>query len=64
MNESKPQPQPRHVRIPGFVADADIGFGDAFVRVTSFLGIKPCGGCAARAAALNRWLVVKGRHTK
>ncbi|MFD4656871.1 hypothetical protein ACFWP2_14740 [Kitasatospora sp. NPDC058444] len=51
---------PRRVRLPGFVTDQDIGLGDAVKRVTSTLGIRPCGGCERRAAALNRWLVVSG----
>ncbi|MGX4735977.1 hypothetical protein [Kitasatospora griseola] len=51
---------PRRVRLPGFVTDEDIGLGDAVKRVTSTLGIRPCGGCERRAAALNRLLVVSG----
>ncbi|MEU1283573.1 hypothetical protein [Kitasatospora sp. NPDC005856] len=51
---------PRRVRLPGFVTDQDIGLGDAVKRVTSTLGIRPCGGCERRAAALNRRLVVSG----
>jgi hypothetical protein len=30
--------------------------GDAIKRVTYAMGIKPCGGCEKRAAALNRWV--------
>jgi hypothetical protein len=26
-------------------------------RVTYAMGIKPCGGCERRAAAMNRWMV-------
>jgi hypothetical protein len=50
-----------HVRLPGFVRDDEIGFGDVVKRVTSTLGVRPCGGCDRRAAALNRWLIVTGR---
>jgi hypothetical protein len=39
------------------VRDEDIGLGDAIKQVTYAFGIKPCGGCNQRAAALNRWLV-------
>jgi len=46
-----------HVRLPGFVTDEQIGLGDAIERVTSYIGIRPCGGCKRRAAALNRWMV-------
>jgi hypothetical protein len=48
---------PYRVRLPGFVSDDDIGLGDAVKRVTYAMGIKPCGGCERRAAALNRWVV-------
>jgi hypothetical protein len=43
--------------MPGFVTD-DVGLGDVLKRGTTALGIKPCGGCERRAAALNRWLVL------
>jgi hypothetical protein len=44
------------VRLPGFITDADIGLGDAVTRATTYLGIRPCGGCKRRASALNRWV--------
>jgi hypothetical protein len=50
--------QPYRVRLPGFVSgDEQVGLGDAIRRVTSSFGIRPCGGCEARTAALNRWFV-------
>jgi hypothetical protein len=53
---------PRYrVRLPEFINE-DIGLGDVIKRVTSAAGIKPCGGCQRRAAALNRWLVFSGRR--
>jgi hypothetical protein len=52
---------PHRVRLPGFVSDDAIGLGDALKRVTYSIGIKPCGGCERRAAALNRWVVFTGR---
>jgi hypothetical protein len=49
---------PRHrVRLPGFVTAEEIGLGDVIKRATSYLGLRPCGGCKQRAAALNRWMV-------
>jgi hypothetical protein len=54
--------KPYRVRLPGFVADEDVGLGDAIKRATSTVGITPCGGCGHRAAALNRWMVFSGRH--
>lgn len=52
---------PHRVRLPGFITDGEIGFGDVMKRTTSYLGIQPCGGCERRAAALNRWLVFTHR---
>jgi hypothetical protein len=63
--DSAPAPtngQPNRVRLPGFIADEDIGLGDLIKRATYMVGIKPCGGCESRAAALNRWFVVGGRR--
>jgi hypothetical protein len=48
---------PRRVRLPGFVLEEEIGVGDVVKRAAYALGIKPCGGCDRRAAALNRWMV-------
>jgi hypothetical protein len=52
---------PHRVSLPGFVADEEIGLGDVMKRATSYLGIKPCGDCQRRAAALNRWMVFTRR---
>lgn len=54
--------QPYRVRLPGFVLDKDIGLGDVVTRVTYAVGMRPCGGCKRRAAALNRWLGFSGRR--
>jgi hypothetical protein len=48
----------RHARLPGFIQDQKIGLGDAVSRITYALGLKPCGGCTQRAAAMNRWMQV------
>jgi len=53
--------KPHKVRLPGFIRDEEIGLGDVIKRATSYIGIKPCGGCERRAALLNRWLVFTGR---
>jgi hypothetical protein len=50
----------RRVRLPGFLVDEEIGLGDIVKRLTYAMGIKPCGGCEKRAAALNRWMVFHG----
>ena len=53
LNEASPV----HVRLPGFIKDEDVGLGDAIKRVTYAFGIRGCGGCEQRTAALNRWMV-------
>lgn len=58
----KPERLAYRVRLPGFVTDDDVGLGDLIKRATSAVGIKPCGGCHRRAAALNRWMVFHGRR--
>ena len=55
----KSAPARVRVRLPGFVKDEEIGLGDAISRATYSLGIRPCGGCGRRAAALNRWVAFK-----
>jgi hypothetical protein len=55
--------KPYRVRLPGFVSDKDIGLGDVVKRATYAIGIKPCGGCQRRAAALNRWMVFSGKRS-
>ena len=54
--------KPFRVRLPGFVRDEEIGAGPAFKYVTTRLGIRPCGGCERRAAALDRRLVITPRR--
>ena len=49
--------EPFRIRLPGFVRDEEIGLGDVVRRVTYAAGIRPCGGCEKRAAALNRRVV-------
>jgi hypothetical protein len=56
--------EPYRVRLPGFVSEEDVGLGDAINRATSTVGIRHCGGCGRRAAALNRWMVFSGRHPR
>lgn len=61
-SESKDSPDqsehpPHRVRLPGFITDEEFGLGDVMKRATSYIGIKPCGGCERRAAALNRRVV-------
>ena len=51
------QERPTHqVRLPGFLIEQEVGLGDVIKKVTYAMGIKPCGGCEKRAAALNRWM--------
>jgi hypothetical protein len=49
--------RPHRVRLPGFIANEEIGLGDVIKRATSYIGIRACGGCEGRAAALNTRVV-------
>lgn len=64
VHSDKSEHVPHRVRLPGFIIDEEIGSGDVIKRSTSYIGIQPCGGCARRAAALNRWLIVTNRSSK
>jgi hypothetical protein len=52
-----PKDKAFRVRLPGFVRDEEIGLGDVVKRMTYAAGIRPCGGCEKRAAALNRRVI-------
>ena len=57
-DRKKENARPLRVRLPGFItSDTETGLGDVVKRVGYTTGIKPCGGCERRAAAMNRWLV-------
>lgn len=55
--------QPFVVRLPSFVLDEPAGLGDVIKRATAQLGMRPCGGCARRAATLNRWILFAGQRS-
>jgi adenosyl cobinamide kinase/adenosyl cobinamide phosphate guanylyltransferase len=42
------------VRLPGFLVSEEVGMGDVIKKATAWAGVKPCGGCNKRAAALNQ----------
>ncbi|MFD3502578.1 hypothetical protein [Streptomyces sp. NPDC058678] len=57
--------RPHRMRIPGFViGDEEVGLGDVVKRVTYAAGIRPCGGCERRAAALNQWVAFSNRRDR
>lgn len=49
----------RPLSIPVPRLKRDIGLGDAVKKLTQAVGVRPCGGCARRAAALNRAVVLR-----
>ena len=59
---ARPERQPYRVSLPGFLVDEDLGLGDALKRLTSFVGISPCGSCQSRAETLNRWVHFTGNR--
>ncbi len=58
----KSQPARHQVRLPGFISEETIGLGDVVKRLTSYAGLKPCGGCEQRAAVLNQWMAFSRRR--
>ncbi|MDQ0956511.1 hypothetical protein QFZ66_000389 [Streptomyces sp. B4I13] len=61
--EDTAERRPHRMRIPGFVTgDEEVGLGDVVKRVTYAAGIRPCGGCERRAAALNQWVAFSNRR--
>lgn len=48
---------------PAPVRPAMRGLGDVVAAVTTAVGIKPCGGCKQRQAALNRLVPFAGAET-
>lgn len=58
-----PDPPSHPIRLPGFLTEDEVGLGDVIKHATASVGLKPCGGCTRRAAALNRWLVFSGRRS-
>ena len=63
-DERENNQQQARVRLPGFINDDEVGLGDVLKRATHAFGIKPCGGCARRAATLNRWLSFSGKRPR
>ena len=49
---------------PGFLVPEEVGAGDVIKKATAWAGVKPCGGCAKRAAALNQRVVFTPRGRK
>jgi hypothetical protein len=45
---------PRPIRIPVPGLRTGVGLGQAVKKVTTSLGVRPCGGCEKRAAAMDR----------
>lgn len=60
-SRAQSSPHSTRVRLPGFLIEGEIGLGDAIKRATGFIGVRPCGGCERRAAALNRWITFSRR---
>jgi hypothetical protein len=59
-NLPEPHSEPFRLRLPGFVAGDEIGLGDVIKRATRVFGLKHCGSCEGRTAALNRWIKFTG----
>lgn len=59
------RPPARHtVPLPSFVTSESIGLGTALKRITTAVGVPPCGGCSQRAEALDRFLAFSPSHPR
>ena len=54
----------RPISVPIPRLKRDVGLGDVVKRATAAVGIRPCGGCSKRAAALNRALTFRASRAK
>jgi hypothetical protein len=46
------------------MSSTELGLGDLVAKATSAVGVRPCGGCARRAATLNRLVVLAAPPTR
>ncbi len=59
------RPSVRHtVPLPSFVTSESIGLGTALKRITTAVGVPPCGGCNQRAEALDHFLAFSPRNQR
>jgi hypothetical protein len=54
----------RPISVPIPRLKRDVGLGDVVKKVTAAAGIRTCGGCARRAAALNRAVTFRATRAK
>lgn len=54
----KPDPSRPPRTLPGFLRE-ETGLGDILKKMTSAVGLRPCGSCLRRAETLNRWVVFR-----
>lgn len=52
--------RPLSVPVPGL--KGNVGLGDVVKKVTATFGVRTCGGCARRAATLNRMVVLRAAN--
>jgi hypothetical protein len=54
----------RPISVPIPRLKRDVGLGDAVKKITAAVGIRHCGGCSRRAAALNRAVTFRAASKK
>jgi hypothetical protein len=54
----------RPISVPIPRLKRDIGLGDVVKKATAAVGLRPCGGCSKRAAALNRAVTFRASRGK
>jgi hypothetical protein len=56
--DSVSTPASHRLRLPKFISNESVGFGQIVSKVASVVGVKPCPRCTERAAKLDRWLKI------
>ncbi len=51
-------PAAHTVRLPRFIVKEPLGLGQIVKRMTSAIGVQPCGPCERRANRMDQWLRV------
>lgn len=54
VNSEGRRPARFYIPVPGMRPGQSVGLGSVLERITSAVGIRPCGGCKERAAAIDR----------
>lgn len=61
VNSDSRRPAKFSIPVPGMRPGQSVGLGSILKRMTSAVGVRPCGGCEGRARRLDRMVRICGR---